>query len=242
MYDWTPGVTPDGQSYDAVQRQLRGNHLALVREGRMGPDVAVLDHSTGHLTITLDSTPEYRTMADDVAPTEPTIADVVAMIGKLQPLLDMLPALQGLTAAAAPPVDDAAPADTDMPAEDMDPNKMAAMDSRIKALDAKLAAIKPIDEASLRKTVAMDAAAGASLANRLTPLVGVFDHAGMTHAEVAAYGLDKLGLTAPAGAEAAVLDAHLKGRASAASTTTVAADAKPRSGGLVDSYLNAKPE
>ena len=38
-YDFTPG-TFEGQPYDAVQRTIRGNHLALVDEGRMGPDVA----------------------------------------------------------------------------------------------------------------------------------------------------------------------------------------------------------
>jgi len=36
----------DGQKYDFIQRELRGNHLALVDEGRSGPDVAVLDSFT----------------------------------------------------------------------------------------------------------------------------------------------------------------------------------------------------
>ena len=36
--------TFEGLHYDAIQKDIRGNHLALVREGRMGPDVAVLDH------------------------------------------------------------------------------------------------------------------------------------------------------------------------------------------------------
>lgn len=49
-YDFTPGVFED-QEYDAVQRNIRGNHLALVKKGRTGPDVAVLDH----YTITNDS-------------------------------------------------------------------------------------------------------------------------------------------------------------------------------------------
>ena len=43
LYDMTPGVY-NGIKYDAVQRNIRGNHLALVGEGRSGPDVAVLDH------------------------------------------------------------------------------------------------------------------------------------------------------------------------------------------------------
>lgn len=43
-YEFTPGVF-DGEQYDAIQRELLGNHLALVTEGRTGPDVAVLDHA-----------------------------------------------------------------------------------------------------------------------------------------------------------------------------------------------------
>ena len=43
LYDLVSGVYK-GQRYDAIQRQIRGNHLALVEEGRSGHDVAVLDH------------------------------------------------------------------------------------------------------------------------------------------------------------------------------------------------------
>lgn len=34
--DWTAGVTNDGQPYDAIQRNIRGNHLAIVDAGRAG--------------------------------------------------------------------------------------------------------------------------------------------------------------------------------------------------------------
>jgi len=53
--DPTPGVTPDGQSYDAVQRNVRCNHLAVTRRGRAGPDVRL------HLDKHSDS--DRRTMA-----------------------------------------------------------------------------------------------------------------------------------------------------------------------------------
>lgn len=43
LYDIVSGVY-NGTRYDAIQRNIRGNHLALVDEGRSGPDVAVLDH------------------------------------------------------------------------------------------------------------------------------------------------------------------------------------------------------
>ena len=41
--DMTPGVTSDGEAYDGVMRNIRGNHLALVEVGRAGPDVVVAD-------------------------------------------------------------------------------------------------------------------------------------------------------------------------------------------------------
>ena len=41
--DPTPGRAPDGTRYDFVMRNLRFNHLALVQEGRAGPDVVVGD-------------------------------------------------------------------------------------------------------------------------------------------------------------------------------------------------------
>lgn len=41
--DWTPGVTPGGETYDAVQRGIVANHLALVQAGRAGPQCRVGD-------------------------------------------------------------------------------------------------------------------------------------------------------------------------------------------------------
>ena len=43
-YDFEEGVF-EGEKYDAIQRNIRGNHLALVKEGRTGKDVAIQDHS-----------------------------------------------------------------------------------------------------------------------------------------------------------------------------------------------------
>lgn len=48
----------NGEPYQAIQRNLRINHVALVDEGRMGADVRVLDHK-----ITFDTIKEIKTMA-----------------------------------------------------------------------------------------------------------------------------------------------------------------------------------
>ncbi len=41
--DMTSGTSPEGEKYDGVMRNLRANHVALVKEGRAGPDVLVHD-------------------------------------------------------------------------------------------------------------------------------------------------------------------------------------------------------
>lgn len=41
-FDPTPGVTPAGESYDGVQRNIRVNHIAVVPRGRAGRDVRLI--------------------------------------------------------------------------------------------------------------------------------------------------------------------------------------------------------
>lgn len=41
--DWTAGTTADGQPYDAVQRRIRANHLAVVDAARAGPACRIGD-------------------------------------------------------------------------------------------------------------------------------------------------------------------------------------------------------
>ena len=41
-YDPTPGVTPNGESYDGIQRNIRVNHIAVVSKGRAGREARLL--------------------------------------------------------------------------------------------------------------------------------------------------------------------------------------------------------
>jgi len=41
--DWTSGVTDSGEAYDAVQKDIRANHLAIVAKARGGPLLAIGD-------------------------------------------------------------------------------------------------------------------------------------------------------------------------------------------------------
>ena len=47
-YDPTPGVTDNGEHYDGIQKEISGNHVAIVRRGRAGPQVKLhLDRQDG---------------------------------------------------------------------------------------------------------------------------------------------------------------------------------------------------
>lgn len=56
--DSTPGTAPSGEKYDAIQRNIRGNHVALVSKGRAGPDVRLkLDAADGEQVTPITETP-----------------------------------------------------------------------------------------------------------------------------------------------------------------------------------------
>ena len=60
-YDPTPGVTDGGENYDGIQRAINGNHVAVVRRGRAGPQVKLhldrLDAADPLLISTQEETP-----------------------------------------------------------------------------------------------------------------------------------------------------------------------------------------
>lgn len=63
--DMTPGTTPEGEAYDGIQRDIIGNHLAIVRAGRAGSQVRIAD-STNERT-TMGSTIEAEFLAQGEA-------------------------------------------------------------------------------------------------------------------------------------------------------------------------------
>lgn len=49
--DMTSGVTPDGERYDGIMRDIVGNHIAQIPEGRVGDDVVVGDEKPRERTM-----------------------------------------------------------------------------------------------------------------------------------------------------------------------------------------------
>lgn len=79
VLDPTPGVTPEGEHYDAVQRRIRGNHVALVQDGRQGPSVALRMDSGAAMARSL--APEVTTMDDEDDKQDGKGKAIKAMIG-----------------------------------------------------------------------------------------------------------------------------------------------------------------
>lgn len=195
FYEFTPGIF-EGEPYDAIQRQPRGNHLALVDEGRMGSDVVVLDH----LKFTVDKK-DTITMENE------------KLLSALQAALDKLNKGSALTqedienlasvvnslaqTTSKEKSDDPAATDNndDALVEEIAPDNVSDLD----AIDDETG--QTTDLENVAKQSAMDArtfiaelGARDRLAANLSNVIGTFDHSSMTTDDVALYGARKLGL------------------------------------------------
>ena len=235
IYEMASGVW-EGQPYDAVQRKIRGNHLALVGEGRMGPDVAVMDRFTFSFDaseITMDPTTEQP----EGGAQQMTIADAISAIKTLVPLITQLTEVMAPLLAAAEKTEVAATGGED-PAVDGEPAKPEGEAEQ----PAQPAPTKPgmTSEDASERAILSRIAKRDALARQLSAHVGTFDHAEMTLSDVVAYGCDKLGLKPAAGAEQATVEGWLSGRgATHPPATVVTQDSKTETpkGGAVDRYL-----
>ena len=248
-----------GQSYDFVQHTIRGNHLASVDDGRMGPEVAVKDSK---LTFTIDSK-ELIMNIDE-------LAELIAKIDERLKAIETSKAADEEEKKKAAdedpdkdkdkpagdadpdedkdkdkPAGDADPdEDKDKPAGDEDPDKKEAegMDSLLKenkSMKKQIAVLgSSVAELTKNGTKILLGEIGKrdALAKNLAEHIGTFDHSEKTLQEVAVYGVEKLKLECSKGQELPILNGFFHGRQAG---TTHALDAKSgdKMEGM-DEYLN----
>ncbi len=192
IYDMTSGVW-NGQSYDAVQRKIRGNHLALVDEGRMGPDVAVMDRFTFSFdAMEINMADENQSGATGAG--SMTLEQIVAVVTELAPQVAKLTAAMAPMLGAAEKTETAATGGV----ADEDNTPPAAEPEAAGEGTPAGAAKDEYDESSgmdaMERRVLAKIAARDVLAKQLSAHVGTFDHAEKTYDEVVAYGCKKLGV------------------------------------------------
>ena len=256
-YDFTTTGTYNGKPFDCVQRRIRGNHLASVDEGRMGKEVAVMDSVTfDHREFApMDAKPKDETPESSAKDGEMTISEMSAAIKQMMPLMSemhkmMMGGGNGEMMEEKEEMDEEHGEEMDEEKEEMEdekpdgmdenpdnPNAMDAMSKEIKVLRSTVKHLesKAFDEKSHIASInARD-----NLANRLSVHVGTFDHASLTHNEVAKYGVEKLGIPTAEGQEVPAVEAWLHGRkAPALFHHSYAQDSKESS--IIDSYLSGE--
>lgn len=122
------GVTPDGQPYDAIQRGLRMNHLAIVAKARGGSKLRIGDDTTTAQEASMAENPKLRTVIVDGLSVETTDAGAQAIEKLTKQLTDASTAH-----------------DTAIAAKDAD---LAKRDAKITDLETKI-----VDAAALDKLV-----------------------------------------------------------------------------------------
>ena len=238
-YEYAPG-TFKGQAYDYIQRDIRGNHLALVENGRMGPDVAVQDH----LIFTIDSK-EFQSMATTPAATSGeklTIKQAVEAWKKFQPTL----------AAIGAAMDEAAKEEEKEEGKDEEEEEKkkveeqkAKDEAEQKAKDEEEA--KKKEEEEKKKGEGMDAAAVALAVERniaakrklyelASPHIGAFDCAEWSVSKTAKYIAKQMGIDVPKGERVSVVTAYLQGKGAAPKHAEDAAP-KARPGNFLDRHF-----
>lgn len=192
--DWTPGMTADGQPYDAQQKNIKINHLAIVDRGRAGSQARIGDAGTWGASPLSNLSPSekertmtLKTVTVDGIPIE--VTDQGATV---------IATLQARIADAA------SKHNTDIAAKDKD---IATKDAELAKKDAEIDALKAkvVDGAALDKLVADRGgliAAAAKIAKDVK--VDGLSDAAIRRAVVTA----KLGDAAVAGKSEAYIDAR----------------------------------
>lgn len=240
-YEKSSGVF-NGQVYDYIQRNIRGNHLALVHEARMGKDIAVLDGAAFD-SFDLALHERESAMSDETKKALDALTKAVTDMGARMDAMDaeMKEMKKGDDEELDP--DKTAKDEEEKKkkeAEDAEEEKKKkdAEDAKLKSgmdsLDKRLAAV----EGRGPKDILAEVSRRDAIAKDVSHVIGTFDHATMTADEVATYALDKLELKAEKGQEHAVLAGFLAGRKASTSRVGFALDSK-KTDGLLDKRLKA---
>lgn len=141
---FTAGVSPDGEKYDFLMTDISANHLALVDEGRAGHEVLVYDSKEGEKSMAEEvKTPQAT--GEEPAKQEAAVAEVAKGV---QDLVDLSkpaePAAPAADEECAKPAEDEEPDAIaalvkDLTAAGLDPSKLPGLEDRLKALAAPTA-------------------------------------------------------------------------------------------------------
>jgi len=186
-YDPTPGVTDSGEHYDGIQKEIIGNHIAVVRRGRAGPQVKLhLDRQDAADPSLIQNTKERLMTAKVVFDgAEFEVSESVALAitkeredGRMS-YEDMKKKYDGIMAEASKMKEDLDAMDKELKGQmDAAEGRADALTEQIEELNAELAAAKEINlDSMVEERVA--------LIEKAKPVLdAAYDFAGKTAREV----------------------------------------------------------
>lgn len=156
--DRTPGIDPDGNPYDLIQREIRGNHLAVVEFGRAGPTCRIVMDS-GDAILLVSEVPNMKKTNKDMDEMEALRTENEALKAKLEEQAAKLAEL-GAEEPSASMSSGEMPMDEEMMAakEEMAKEEPAPKADRKDALQAQIDMLKAkLDEATSMSSAKIDA-------------------------------------------------------------------------------------
>jgi len=201
IYEKSHGIF-DGIEYDYIQRNIRGNHLALVSEGRSGKDVAVLDH----FKFTFDG----KIMLEENKQEDNMMKDEDLTIESLSKKIDEL--VEKVNSALSKKSEDEDEEEMVVEEDKKEEDKkesyakdISSMDSKINKMNSDITEFKKNGLNYLMKEMSKRN----ELSESLSKHIGVFDSSEMTVEEVAKYGVKKLNIACDSGEELSTLKGYL---------------------------------
>jgi hypothetical protein len=210
-YEKAVGTYGD-QEYDFIQTNIRGNHLASVDTGRMGPEVSVLDQN---LTFTIDSKDiikmsekETDEMKDSSHKME--IKDSIEELSKkLTELYEMVsPMLEKEKEEIEVEDEDKESDACDEEKEEDEKVDNTELKTSMDRLESELAEYKRDGKKMILKEINKCN----DLYDRASNFTGSFDHSDMTSSQIAAYACEKIGIKVDKGHEVSALEGFLHNR------------------------------
>lgn len=250
----------DGVPYQAIQRNLKINHVALVDEGRMGADVRVLDHK-----LTFDSIKEIKMAKLQTKPAKSALDENIEEIAKDECKtqdedVDKRELIDEIGGILKDKIDEELWRTVIGKIEKLAYNDSPAEDEEIIEEPAPVIAEEPEEEieepaaevtvsnGEAEVTVSLDSMIKEigqrdSLIEAVKPLIG--DNAKfkmMTAKEVAKYACDKLDLKVSNGQEVSVLRGYIAGskRNKVTYSLDSAASIKPTTDAAFESYMKGE--
>lgn len=234
-YEYVTGEF-NGQRYEAIQRNIRPNHLALVDLGRTGKDVVVLDHYTIDsnnlgVNMTLEElkaaiaalTAEERDSLKSLFVTE----DEKKTEDEAGEMTDEEKAAAEAAAVVAEEAAEAATTAAELASEAAatgDPVVAAEAEAKLEEVvdKAETAAEEVVTMDSMRKEVIKQINERDALGRKAQKFVGTFNYTSLDSAQsVAEYATKKLGIKTSKGNEIVALDAWMQGRQESTKVVTM---------------------